>query len=82
MQIVVEPRWEESEQHPFPDSDAGGDNFSDDELDGSSCCISFISSPSLQFWMLAYGLGLEDEAAFLNYLVVEPQSIQNRVEAI
>jgi hypothetical protein len=32
--------------------------------------------------MLTYCLGLEDEATILDDLVVELQSIQNRVEAV
>lgn len=45
--------------------------------------ISFVAPPpSLQLRMLAYRLGLEDEATFLDHLVVELESIQNWVVAI
>jgi hypothetical protein len=38
--------------------------------------------PPLQFGMLTYRFGLEDEAAFLDYFVVELQPVQNRIEAV
>jgi hypothetical protein len=40
--------------------------------------FSFMTA-SLQLRMLAYSLGLKDEAAFLDHLVIELESIQYRV---
>lgn len=53
------------------------------DTDESDVPFSRISSflthdiPHLQFGMLTYGLGLEDEGAFVDNLIIELESIQD-----
>ena len=56
-----------------------------DEPDVLFCRTSsflIMISLSLQLGMLAYSLGLKDEAAFLYHLIVDLESIQNRIVAV